>query len=397
MKKILLLAAAALFTFSCSEYSDDGTPGDIIITNPDGTKKVKRIHSEVLAQNTIDFPGMPADSAVTMTMNVVTDVNYSADDYSFEATTTVTTGMSGFPGMPEMPDSDLMNQEMTTITTSTVENNLLTEVRETTQTSQGATTSRINYTYNNNQLSSIDYYEGNILTANSTIVYNADNAVITREYTNEEQPTETITINFADNRVTGGTMSSANSANPVNFEIVRDSINVSQINLSSNNQQSVINYSYDSADNFKNNLPAEFNEMRLNAEIVSLTGLGFSSQDNGGSVDIFTAEAGLRALAELGVNNLTQVVHDGATLMNRTFTYDEDNYAVAYTETVQLDNVINLTDIFDAMRQTMIDQFVALGMSLEEATAQANEMIAGFGDTDFSSSAEDVGTIVYFE
>ena len=397
MKKILLLAAAVFFTFSCSEYSDDGTPGDIIITNPDGTKKVKRIHSELIAQNTIAFPGMPADSAVTMSMNVINDIVYAADDYSFEATTTTTTGMSGFPGMPDMPETDLMNQEMTTVTTSTVENNLLTEVRETTQTTQGTTNSRISFSYNNNQLNSINYYEGNILTATSTIVYNADNAVITREYTNEEQPTETITINFADNRVTGGTMSSANSANPVNFEIIRDSINVSRINLSSNNQQSVINYSYDSSDNFKNNLPAEFNEMRLNAEIVSLTGLGFSSQDNGGSVDIFTAEAGLRALAELGVNNLTQVVHDGATLMNRTFTYDEDNYAVAYTETVQLDNVINLTDIFDAMRQTMIDQFVALGMSLEEATAQANEMIAGFGDTDFSSSAEDVGTIEYFE
>lgn len=394
MRKFLLLTIAAIFTFSCSEYGDDGSPNDIIITNPDGTKKIKKIHSEITSENTMNIPGMPADSAMSIVLNVVTDINYSADSYSFEGTTTQTMSMSGMAGMPGSED---MNQEITTTITSTVENNLLTEVRTTSQTPEGAITSKMVYSYNENRLSGINYYEGNILTATSTLVYNADNAVITRDYMDEELPTETITLNFDNFKITDGTLASDNSSNPISFELVRDSINVSQINLSSDSDQSTINYTYDNADNYKNNLTPEFNEARLNAEIVSLTGLGYSSQVNGASLDIFNAEAGLRVLAENGANNLIQVVNNGATVMSRTYVYDDDNYAIGYTETVDVSNAIDISGMFDNMRQMMIDQLVAVGMSVEEATAQADQMMAMFEEMDFSGTAQDVGTIEYYE
>lgn len=394
MRKFLLLTIAAIFTFSCSEYGDDGSPNDIIITNPDGTKKIKKIHSEITSENTMNIPGMPADSAMSIVLNVVTDINYSADSYSFVGTTTQTMSMSGMAGMPGSED---MNQEITTTITSTVENNLLTEVRTTSQTPEGAITSKMVYSYNENRLSGINYYEGNILTATSTLVYNADNAVITRDYMDEELPTETITLNFDNFKITDGTLASDNSSNPINFELVRDSINVSQINLSSDSDQSTINYTYDNADNYKNNLTPEFNEARLNAEIVSLTGLGYSSQVNGASLDIFNAEAGLRVLAENGANNLIQVVNNGATVMSRTYVYDDENYAIGYTETVDISNAIDISGMFDNMHQMMIDQLVAAGMSVEEATAQADQMMAMFEEMDFSGTAQDVGTIEYYE
>lgn len=396
MKKLLLLSIFSTLTFSCSEYSDDGTPsdGNIVITNPDGTKKVKRMKQTVIAESSMGgiIPGQ--DMSLVMTSEILSE--FSQENYSY---TTNIASSTEFSGLGDMGGNgqDIDTNFTDTITNTVNADGLVTEINQTTQAQGVSSVSRSTFTYDNNRLTSFSSYENESLVGSATLVYNTDNVIITREYTNSQIGTETLTLNLDGNTITGGSVENSNTNNNITFDIVRNGVNVTQINLSSNSSSSTANYSYDSAVNFMNNLAPEMNETRMAGEVVSFINVSYQPQDIGGQLDLHNVEAGLRAITNLAENNLTNVTINGETVFSRTFGYDNDNYPISFSDTSTTGDIFDFSSMLEGMRDTMIEQFTAFGMSEDEAIAQADMMIENFGDLDTNATVDNSGTIEYFE
>lgn len=389
MKRFLYLSLFSLIIFSCSEYDDDGLPsepGDISITNPDGTKKVKRTENNINIAMDMGNPMLPS---ISMGMNIVSD--YAQDSYSFISQISNSFEISGMPGMDELPD------EVGTTITNTVVNGLTTEIVSSTVVENEESINRTTFDYDaNSQIVGMNNYENSELIRSSNITYNLNNAVIETTHYNDEFSNETLTLNFEDNVIISGTLENVNIANPTNFEIVRNGLNITQINFSGN-LNGTYTYTYDTGVNYLHNLGSFPEEVRLTAEIAALMHTTYQSNMGTGSLGLNNLEGSMRPLMQMGSNNLTSVSNATGNVYQINYEYDSDNHPISFSESLA-ENIIDFDSVFAQMRSQLIENLIENGMSPGEAEVIADQTLEMFEDFEMDlSNTTSVGTIEYYE
>lgn len=379
MKKLLLLLIAVGITFSCSEYSDDGTPGDIVITNPDGTKKIKSVTTSATGVASMDTGMQPTDMNITITTNRT----YASDSYSNETEVYMNTSVAGMEG----GESTLVSR-----LNETIDGVKITKIASLTMDSLAA--SRTNYTfdYNGDQLSGFNYTTNGIALGNGTITATGDQITSTVISTSENFVPVNWVFSLTDSLITSAIASNVTTGTEFNVDFTRTNGNITGINIASA-ATSNFTYTYDSNINPLHQVYTD-NLDRTNAEIVRLISGGFQDQAGGSSIDISNLEAILRGILIEGNNNLLTANSGSQLLEQRSYTYDEEDYPVAMTS--QLTYSVDLSGSLTQYLAQLEEMLAGMGMSPEEITAMLAELQAGFeGRVDVE--LEQDGTITYYE
>lgn len=353
MKKTILLTAIALSVFSCTEYSDDGTPGgevsqdDGISGLPDsGLKKIKKEVISLDVTTSISALGQ----GFSMTTTGSGESNYAENELSADGFISVTT---------EYPDSGLPVSGDVVITTSfQVQKSQLYPVSlETTQESvfQGQTQtaqSTTNYTFEDYLVTAVEYlynpaiennasttytHSGQTSTVNSSSNFTDENGTeVTRTTSNQfnfndEGKLESATISCTEN----GTSVSYDVAFTYTGEVLTSFV------ISRDDFTQTIGLSYD--DKVSPKYMGYSNNVNANksAQIIPFANLAVTTNYNAATTNERVNLTNAQYLHSMltptmslwSPNNLNELTVDGEQVQEYSYEYDSDNYPTKITIT----------------------------------------------------------------
>lgn len=321
MKRFIFLSLISLFIFSCSEYDDDGLPsepGNIVITNPDGTKKVKRITG---------ISDIPDQGDISMSTYSV--INYAQDSYSYVDSLYLNYDFE-LPDMPDIPDMDFPLDGLV-VSAANVRDNVPVE-KIVTYNIPGIDNERLVFEYENNRIISNTHYIGNQITYSSTYTYNDDNIVFNKQYSDNQMGDESMIFQLQDGQIMSFTYTPSNSNSEYTVDLTRSGVNITQAQINMNGNNHDIVYSYDNANIYFHNLGNDINDSRNSMELISFTETDF---DESPMVIIDHMEGLIRNAARWGNHNLTSVRVDGDIYMTTIHVYDSDNYPIEFEQTLR--------------------------------------------------------------
>lgn len=325
MKRFIFLSLISLFIFSCSEYDDDGLPsepGNIVITNPDGTKKVKRItaNTEIPSQGDEEF---------SVSMSSYSVINYAQDSYSYVDSLYLSYELD-VPNMPDIPEMDFPTESVI-VSTTNMRDNVPIDMTIT-YDMPGAENERQVFEYENNRIISHTHYTGNQIVYSSTYTYNGDNVIFNKQYSDNQTGDESMTFQLQDGQIMSFTYSPSDSNAEHNINLTRSGVNITQAQINMNGNSHDIVYSYDNANIYLHNLGNDINESRTAMELISLTATDFNESP---LIIVDHIEGLIRNATKWGNHNLTSVMADGQIFMTATHVYDSDNYPIELDQTVR--------------------------------------------------------------
>lgn len=327
MKRFLYFSILSIFVLSCSEYDDDGLPsepGNIVITNPDGSKKVKRITTNM------DLPNSSfEDEGFSFDMSNYQVINFAQDSYSHVDSLYVSFDFD-MPDMPEFPDMDFPS-ESAIVTSTEMRDNVPTEVI-TIYDMPEAVNERQIFEYENNRIVSHTFYDGNQVVFSSTFTYNGDNIVFNKQFSDSQIGDETMTFQLQDGQIMSFTYSPSDTNAEYNINLTRSGVNITQAQINMTGIISDIVYSYDNANIYLHNLGNEINDSRTSMELISLTSTDFDDTPN---IIIDHVESLVRNATKWGSHNLTGVMVNGQTFMTANHVYDSENYPIELQQRVR--------------------------------------------------------------
>ncbi|MDO5655947.1 MAG: hypothetical protein Q4G27_07385 [Flavobacteriaceae bacterium] len=380
MKKLLLLSLSVVFILSCSEYNDDGTPGGIVITNPDGTKKIKNFSSNSNGVTSFDF-GMESQN-----MNLTNTLNrsYASDSYSNESEMLMSTSISGI----ESEGNDALSQRLNEI----INGVKITEISTIDMASGVASRTKYAFNYNENQLSAFTYTSDGIAQGNGSITSTADQINVSTSSTSQDFIPMNWIFNLTDGLITSATATSVDSGTEFDINFTRANGNITALEISSA-VSTAYTYTYDTNINpfhqvYTNNLD------QTNAEIVRLISSGFQPQAAGAAIDVSNLESMFRIMLIEGKNNLLSANSGSQVLQTNSYTYDADGYPI--TMTSRLSQKINLSGSIDSYLADYQEMLQGMGLTPEEIEGMLAEIQQQFqGEIDVDMTTE--ATINYYE
>ena len=379
MKKILLLSLFSTIIFSCSEYDDDGTPtsGNIVITNPDGTKKIKSIESNATGNMDLDL-GM--ETAGT-TIESVTSKLYSTDSYSNTTTGTV-----------QMSYEDGEDSSVTPSVEEEIDGYTINQI-STAGLSGANSNSTSTFSYSSDNLSSYAFSINGENQTTGTFTVGENSISLASTAVVDSISAMNWEFNLTDGFITTISSTDIDSQTNYNFDITRANGNITGLTISSGTDSETYSYLYDQNIN-PLHLVYQTPLQQTNAEIVRLVSGGFFDQLGGTQLDIYNFESSFRTILVEASNNLTSVSENGTVVDQRTYTYDEEGYPI--TATSSYSDSIDLGGIFDAlieMMTAMLEAFGATEEEIEEMVADMQSELSGGVQVDFDATA----TFTYYE
>ncbi|MDG4946967.1 hypothetical protein NMK71_11140 [Weeksellaceae bacterium KMM 9713] len=369
MKRILIFSLLSFFTFSCTEYNDDGLPsepGNIVITNPDGTKKVKQV--------VITMDGS-FEMATEMPMDIqsVSTTTFATDSYSRE-TSTVTTYNGSGEGQT-IPDTS----------TETWEGRKFIQMQN--------SSDRVVFSYNEDQLIGFNSFNDNSPFGSGEITATENEInLITSALSPFNVPTNTV-FTLENGYISAVEITNTEDNSVYNIDISRSNANITQLVINSPVGSKTYNYTYDANIN-PMHLAYETPLQQTYAEIARLITSNFNLNIHEGNQNINSIESSFRMMLSEGNNNLLSAASGNERLFSTSISYDDENYPIASTGegTFQF----SLGGILDGMIESMTEMMEQMDLSQEEIDefiANTQEEFSNGVEMEMSTTSE----ISYYE
>ena len=353
MKRIIIFSFISLFALSCSEYDDDGLPsepGNIVITNPDGTKKIKKIvtRSTGTSDMNVDFGSMD--------MEISSETIFATDSYSRE--TTVTNNSTGAEGSY----SSVSNSSETWDGYKFMKMAM----------NENATSNSIyNFTYTEDQLSSFSNTSSDARQGTGTVITTEDQITVTSTSDSDYFFPTTSVFNLTDGYISSAEITNTRDNSVYNITFSRSNANITQLIFNTPVGDKTYNYTYDASVN-PFHLAYENASQQTFAEIARLISSGYDINIHEGNMNINSVESSFRNMLAEGRNNLVSSTSGNETLITSTYTYDDDNYPIAISS--EGSSEVSLGGIMQEMISAMVAVMEAMGLSQEEIDATVAEM-----------------------
>ena len=357
MKRILIFSLLSLFTFSCTEYNDDGLPsepGNVVITNPDGTKKIKKV--VVTMEGTMDM----VTGSEPMDFQVVATTTFDTDSYSRETSTI--TSYNGAESGQSIPD----------VSTETWENYKFIQMQN--------SSDRFVFSYEADQLIGYNSFTDNSPFGSGEITASENEInLVTSALSPFNVSTNTV-FTLEDGYISTVEITNTEDNSVYNVAISRSNANITQLVITSPTGSKTYNYTYDANIN-PMHLAYETPIQQTNAEIARLIISKFNLNIHQGNQNINSIESSFRNMLMEGNNNLLSATSGNETLASTSITYDDESYPIASTGEGIFE--LSLGGILDSMIESMSQMMEQMGLSQEEI----DEFIAE-AQEDFSNGVE---------
>lgn len=354
MKRILIFSLLSLFTFSCTEYNDDGLPsepGNVVITNPDGTKKIKKV--VVTMEGTMDM----ATASEPMDIQVVSTTTFDTDSYSRETSTI--TSYNGAESGQSIPD----------VSTETWENYKFIQMQN--------SSDRFVFSYDGDQLTGFNSFtDNNPFSSGEITATNDEITLISSALSPLNVPTNTV-FTLENGYISAVEITNTEDNSVYNVAISRSNANITQLVINSPMGSKTYNYTYDANIN-PMHLVYETPIQQTNAEIARFITSKFNLNIHQGNQNINSIESSFRNMLMEGNNNLLSATSGNETLASTSITYDDESYPIASTGEGTF--ALSLGGILDSMIESMSQVMEQMGLSQEEIDEFIAETLEEFSN-----------------